>query len=375
MKALDRYLFRQALTPLLVILLGLAAVAILTQSLNRLDIIVEQRQSAGALAWVTMLTVPQLISLIMPLGIFFAVIYAINRMHTENEVAVAFAAGISPWQIMSPILKLAMLAAAMHLAVNVLVQPASYREMRETMFQIRNDLASTLVREGDFSTPADGLTVYARATGAGGAMRDLFIDDRRNPNRPTTYTARTGRVVESGGRPAIEMRQGQIQQPKADGSFDLLDFDQYTLELSAFERGAEDYILKPSDRFLAELFYPDKTNFYDVRNEDRFLAEAHHRLSSPLLNPALALIALAALLSGEFSRRGYAMRIAVASVAAVLVRFFSLGIQAGATDDPELNILQYLFPIAVIIVCLFMLRGVRSKVRRNARAFSPAMAR
>jgi lipopolysaccharide export system permease protein len=366
MNALDRYLFRQSFAPLVAILAGLAGVAILTQGLSRLDLIVDQGQSAGAFFWVTLLTVPQLISLIMPLAIFFAVIYAINRMHTESEIAVAYAAGISPWQIMAPILKLAALAAVAHLAVNVVIQPASYREMRETMFDLRNDLTASLVREGEFTVPADGLTVYARTTGAGGSMRDLFIDDRRNAGRPTTYVSRTGRIVESGGRPAIQMRAGQIQQPNADGSIDVLDFDQYTLELSAFEGAEEQYILKPSDRFLAELFFLDPTNFYEVRNKDRFLSEAHHRLSSPLLNPALALIAMVALLGGEFNRRGYGSRIAMASVVALLVRFIALGIQASAADDPSVNALQYAFPLIVIGVGLFMLRGRYSLARRRA---------
>lgn len=375
MKALQAYLFRQGMIPLLAILGGLAGVAILTQGLNQLDLIVDQRQSTLAFVWVTLLSMPQLISLIMPLAVFFAVTYAVNRMHTESEIAVAFAAGVSPWQIVSPILKLAFLAALAHLAVNVLIQPASYREMRETVHAMRTDFAASLVRAGEFTTPADGLTFYAREVGAGGVLRDLFIDDRRNANRPTTYTARTGHIVTAAGVPAVVMRAGQIQQPKPDGAIDLLDFDQYTLELGAFVTADDEYVLKPSDRFLAELFYPDPTNFYDQRNADRFLAEGHHRLSSPLLDPALALIALAGLLAGDFSRRGYGSRIAVAAGAALVVRIFALGIQAACVDEPSLNPLQYLFPIAVALVAFWILQKPRKAARRAPAMGGLSMAR
>lgn len=375
MKSLQAYLFRQGMTPLLAILGGLAGVAILTQGLNQLDLIVDQRQSALAFIWVTLLSMPQLISLIMPLAVFFAVTYAVNRMHTESEIAVAFAAGVSPWQIVSPILKLASVAALAHLAVNVLIQPASYREMRETVHAMRNDFAASLVRAGEFTTPADGLTFYAREVGAGGVLRDLFIDDRRNQNRPTTYTARSGLIVTAAGVPAVVMRQGQIQQPKPDGSVDLLDFDQYTLELGAFVAADDEYVLKPSDRFLAELFFPDLIYYYDQRNADRFLAEGHHRLSSPLLDPALALIALAGLLAGDFSRRGYGRRIAIASGAALIVRIFALGIQAACVDEPSLNPLQYIFPIVVAAVAFWMLQAPRKRAHRPASAASPSMAR
>jgi len=361
MKSLQAYVFRQVMIPLLAILAGLAGVAILTQGLNQLDIIVDQRQSSLAFAWVTLLSLPQLISLIMPLAVFFAVTYAMNRMHTESEIAVAFAAGVSPWQIVSPVLKVAALAALAHLAVNVLVQPASYREMRETVHEMRADFAASLVREGEFTTPAEGLTFYAREVNAGGVLRDVFIDDRRKADRPTTYTARVGLIGKAGGKPVVVMRQGQIQQPKSDGSIDLLDFEQYTLELGGFISTDDEYVLKPSDRFLAELFFPDRTHHYDQRNADKFLAEGHHRLSSPLLDFALALIALVGLIAGDFSRRGYGMRIAVAAGAALAVRLFALGIQAECEDCPELNVLQYLFPLGTMCVAFAMLQAPQGR--------------
>lgn len=372
MKSLQAYVFRQVLLPLLAILGGLAGVAILTQGLNQLDIIVDQRQSTLAFAWVTILSLPQLISLIMPLAVFFAVTYAMNRMHTESEIAVAFAAGVSPWQIVSPVMKLAALAALTHLAVNVIVQPASYRERRETVHEMRSDFAASLVREGEFTTPADGLTFYAREVQAGGVLRDVFIDDRRNANRPTTYTARVGLIGKSAGKPVVVMRRGQIQQPKSDGSVDLLDFDQYTLELGGFIGAEEEYVLKPSDRYLAELFYPDLTHHYDQRNRDRFLAEAHHRLSSPLLDFALALIALVGLIAGDFSRRGYGFRIAVAAGVALVVRISALGIQAACIDDPALNPLQYAFPVVVCGAALWLLNAPQGAPRRRR---APAGAR
>ncbi len=374
MKSLQAYVFRQVMIPLLAILGGLVGVAILTQGLNQLDIIVDQRQSTLAFVWVTILSLPQLISLIMPLAVFFAVTYAVNRMHTESEIAVAFAAGVSPWQIVSPVMKLAALAALAHLAVNVLIQPASYREMRETVHQMRTDFAASLVREGEFTTPADGLTFYAREVNAGGVLRDLFIDDRRDADRPTTYTARVGLIVTAGGKPAVVMRQGQIQQPKSDGSVDLLDFDQYTLELGGFIDTDDEYILKPSDRFLAELFFPDLTNHYDQSNARRFLAEGHHRLSSPLLDFTLALIALVGLIAGDFSRRGYGGRIAVAAGLALIVRIFALGIQAACVDEPSLNVVQYIFPLMVSVICLWMLNARQSVPKRRRRGPAPALA-
>src|SRR5215475_924904 len=103
MNTFSAYVFRQALGPLLAILGALAAVAILTQGLNQLDIIVTNRRAGFAFAYVTILALPQLISLIMPLAVFFAVLYALNRMHSESEIVTIYGAGMSRGRIARPI--------------------------------------------------------------------------------------------------------------------------------------------------------------------------------------------------------------------------------------------------------------------------------
>jgi len=372
MTTLQAYIFRQTGMPFLVIVAGLALVAVFTQGLAQLDVIVEQRQSGLAFAWVTVLGVPLLMSLILPLALFFAVIYAINRMHSESELVVASAGGVSPWQIASPVMKLAAIAALAHLAINTVIQPAAYKEMRSTLFAMRGDIAASLVRPGEFSTAADGLVVFARERRANGELQEVLLVDRTNPARPTYYVAATGRVLMLDNKPGFFLNDGQIVQPKKDGGEDVLEFASYTFELGPFLPVPEAIILKPSDRTLGELFYPDLTYFYDQQNAETFKAEAHHRLSAPLLNFAMALIALVGLLGGEFSRRGYGVRIAWASAAALLVRVFSLGIQAACARNDDLNPMQYAFPVLVCAIGLALLLWSGSAKAPKARA-SPKM--
>jgi lipopolysaccharide export system permease protein len=346
MNRLESYVLRQTLGPLLAILIALASVALLTQGLEKLSLIATNRNSGFAFAWVTILTLPQLISLILPLALFCAVAYAINRMHTESETVVAYAAGVSYGRLAKPVMRMAIVAAIVHLAVTTLVQPASYREMRATLYEVRADVAASLVREGSFTFPADNLTLYARDRGPGGEMRDVMINDAGR-RHPITYTARSGFITMQNGKPTIVLRDGQIQRQLEDGTVEVLDFDQYPVQLDGALLASEDFYLKPSDRFLAELVNPDLTNFYDQRNVERLLAEAHYRLASPLMDPALALLALAGLLGGEFSRRGYARRLMIAGVLALVVRLAALAIHRACIDDPSLNPLQYAFPFLV----------------------------
>jgi lipopolysaccharide export system permease protein len=365
MNTFSAYIFRQALGPLLAILGALAAIAILTQGLNQLDIIITNRNAGFAFAWVTLLAIPQLISLILPLAVFFAVLYALNRMQTDSEIAVAYSAGASRGRIARPILQLAFLAALVHLTINVLIQPAAMNERREVFYQLRTDIASSLVREGSFTSPSENLTLYARERGSGGEMRDLLINDAR-PKFPITYTARAGAVVMIDGAPAMVLRDGQVQRQVEDGTVDVLDFDRYTLQLgNFFEEETDNFYLKPSDRYLSDLFFPDMTSHYDQNHTAEFLSEAHSRLSAPLLNIAMTLIALTGVLVGEFNRGGYVRRMMIASGCAMVMRLLALVIQATSVEQSEFNALQYALPLGVSLVCLIMLGG-RAPRRRRA---------
>ena len=365
MNTVSAYVFRQALGPLLAILGALAAIAILTQGLNQLDIIITNRRAGFAFAYVTLLALPQLISLILPMAVFIAVVYALNRMQTESEVAVLYGAGVSRRHIARPIIQLAVMAALAHLVVNVVVQPWAFKERRETFYALRTDVASSLIEEGSFTFPSEHLTVYARERGGGNELRDLLINDAR-PEFPITYTARAGAIVTIEGRPAMVMRDGQIQRQVEDGTVDVLDFDRYVLPLEGEVEVDEIYYLKASDRSLYELLFPDRTAHYDQRNIEQFEAEAHARLSSPLLSIALAMIALVGVLAGQFSRQGYGRRIMIAAAVALVIRLLALGVTAAASDDPDLNALQYILPLAVILTCSIMLGGKGARRKRHS---------
>src|SRR5689334_9997362 len=106
MSGFQRYLFNNVLRTLLAIVGGLALIALLATGLQQIDRIVENRQSTGIFVWVSLLAVPSIVSLMLPLGLFIATAAALNVAHRENEIVVAQASGLSNWQVASPVLRL-----------------------------------------------------------------------------------------------------------------------------------------------------------------------------------------------------------------------------------------------------------------------------
>lgn len=362
MRLIDRYLLRQFVGPVALATLALTGVALLSQSLAGLDLIVNQRQSAVVFLKVTLLYLPQLINMVLPVAVFVAALVSLNRLHTEQEIVVCFAGGMSRWRVISPAMRLACTVALLALLMNLFIQPLAFRTLRQELFQVRTDLASTLVREGEFTQPAPGLTVYAQSVDSAGNLRNLFIHQVKPDGSDTTYSAEYGRLARAQGRPVLILSNGSHQELSSRGVLNYLTFRSYTFDLAPLASSDELIHYKPSDRYLHELFFPDLQQDWERRNRLDLLAEGHARIATPLYNIAFMALALFAILGGGFSRLGYGRRIVVVGAAALLVRMLGFQARAAAEDSAWVNLFQYAVPLATT---WFALRGIfHQKVNR-----------
>lgn len=351
-------MLRQMLVPLAFAITGMTAVVWLTQSLDMIDLVVNRGQSALTFAKLSVLILPFLLSNILPIAIFVAVLYGLHHLREDSELVVMNASGVSRWGLLWPVVVFGLAGTIVGYSLNLYFTPLGYRTMKDMVYEIREDLAGLLLREGEFINPADGVTVYIGSAPPGGDLFDIMVHNSRDEDQPLTYLARRGALLRTEAGPRLVMENGTIiAEQEGEGNVSLLQFDSYTFDLSQFmqERGPHSRDL--SERFLGELLNPDLSRQWDRRNMDRLTAEAHDRLSNPLYNLALALIPFVAVVCGVFNRRGYAGRIALAMGAAVGVRLTGFGAQALVGSDPILVPLLYLIPLGSIFVCLLLVGG------------------
>lgn len=366
MPLIERYIFRQLTVPTLWAIAALAALGLLSQSLSGLDIIVDSRQTVWVFIRLTLLAMPQLISILAPIALFIAALITLNRLQTEREITVCFAGGVSRWGVIAPAMRVATIAAFVCLVINLWLQPICQRALRDETAAVRADLASTMIREGDFTHPAPGVTVYAQEVGRRGMIKNLFVNQKTKDGSDVTFTAREARVVRRKGAPVLLMLEGSVQTYNK-GQLGNGTFREYGYDLSEVTAQQPVRRYKAADRFLHELFYPDLSQEWERNNREKLLAEGHSRIASPLYNIAVMALALAAVIGGGFSRLGYGKRIAAYAGWALFVRVLGFGVQAAAEGSAWLNVLQYVVPVAATAYGLHVLyRPVRPKARRAA---------
>jgi lipopolysaccharide export system permease protein len=349
MKRLDRYILRQCFGVMVFVTAALSAAIWLAQSLRLIDLIVNRGLSIEVFLYLAALILPRFLDIVLPIGVFIAVLFTFNRLTSESELVVMRSAGLSQLALAKPVFLLAGIAFLVLMSLSIYFLPAANRAFKDLQFEIRNRFVSSLIQEGTFTTISDKLTIYIRSRDDRGEVTGLLISDSRDPQKPVTILAERGAFVDSPSGPRIVMVNGNRQQFDPESrKLSLLTFDSYTLDLQAWRDAPVVRFREAQERFLPELFTPPADADPSLRAT--FLAEAHQRILVPLSAFSFALIPLACLLPGELNRRGQLKRVLLAIASAFAFELLDLGANNLAVRSPAAIPLMYaadLLPLAL----------------------------
>ena len=376
MNRITRYISGQLLLATLFVTLTITCAVWLTQSLRFIELIVNRGLTIGAYLYLTVLLLPSFLAMLLPIGLFAATLFTYNRLVADSELIVLRAAGLGPAQLARPGLVLSLVIVLVGYALVLVAMPWSYRQFKDLEVGFRHDYSAVLLREGAFNTLSDGITVYVREREADGELRGLIVHDNRDKARTVTIMAERGILAQTDEGPRVIMVNGNRQLVERDsGKLSLLYFERYSVDIGR-QTGTSDADearwREPRERFLKDLLFPGNSPM-DIQNYDRLRAEGHNRLTSPLYALLFALVALAALLSGDHNRRGQSKRIAVAIVLAVVLQSTSVAASGLASRNGALIPLIYANVLApMVIAAWWILRHPRR--RRSAPVASEAAA-
>jgi len=247
-------------------------------------------------------------------------------------------------------------------ALQLYIVPATVHSFKLKQQSYRNSYGSVLLQEQRFNSPIPGLTIYIRERSGEGELRGIFAHDSRDPERPVTYTAERGTVVQSSEGTRVVLFNGSQQDvDRESGRLTLFNFDQYSLDLNILNESSSPRWREPEERYLGSLLRPGDS-VHDTYYANQLIAEGHRRLTSPLYILVFTLVAMAAMLSGNFSRRGNTGRVLVAIAAIFALQLASLGLFNMSRRTLALVPLLYALPILSILAGLTLI--IRSRVRR-----------
>jgi lipopolysaccharide export system permease protein len=362
MTSIGNYIFRQLVIATLFVAAVLTLLISLFGSLRLIDFIVNRGLPITVLFEMTALNLPKFIAVLLPIAVFAAVLVVYNKLRNDSELVVMRAAGMSQGMLARPGLFLGILAVFVGYALQLYIVPATVHSFKLKQQSYRNSYGSVLLQEQRFNSPIPGLTIYIRERSGEGELRGIFAHDSRDPERPVTYTAERGTVVQSSEGTRVVLFNGSQQDvDRESGRLTLFNFDQYSLDLNILNESSSPRWREPEERYLGSLLRPGDS-VHDTYYANQLIAEGHRRLTSPLYILVFTLVAMAAMLSGNFSRRGNTGRVLVAIAAIFALQLASLGLFNMSRRTLALVPLLYALPILSILAGLTLI--IRLRVRR-----------
>lgn len=358
MTILGRYIFRQSLGAVLLILISLTVVTWIGVALRQVDVMTSQGQDALVFLKLTALALPSLVAFIAPIAVLLSTLHVISRLSGDSELIIMTASGAPTWRLVRPLLAMALLVSAALVLINHLVAPWSNRQIRERAIQVRTELISQVIQPGRFNAPETGLTIHIRDRAPDGQLQGLLMHDARTKDQVSSYLAETGYIIKQGAGAYLMMQNGTVIRQGAPGTTpDIVSFDRYAVDINRFEQKAEQALsLRPREWYTTDLLAPNKNDPLYKALPQRFSAELHDRFSNPLYPIAFVLIAAAFAGQAQTTRQNRTQALLGGFATGIGVRVLGISAVNAANNKAAALPNMYIIPLAAIVLSLIAIQ-------------------
>ena len=298
--AIDRYIFRLVLMPMLAVFLVAASLLVLDKMLKLFEFVGNEGGPISVVFRMLANLMPEYASLAIPLGLMLGILMAFRKLATTSELDVMRAVGLSYTRLLRVPYAITLVLAAVNLLIVGYLQPLSRYWYEQLDFELRSGALGASIKVGEFTTLQDRMALrIERSSDNGRQLSGIFARFSSPQGQVLTISAREGQFLALRGSPdtiVLRLTDGQIIQDEPQASPRVLSFSRHDLpiDLPAIERFRErggkerEYILPE----LLRIGWSDQAT-RQARNETRAslnfrLVEVVMMLLLPLLAVALA---------------------------------------------------------------------------------------
>ena len=340
-------------------------------AVRAVESLVNRGLSAKLFITLTALQLPNFLIQILPIAVFIAVLFVYARLDSDREITILRAAGMSSFSLSKPAILLGSVVTLIVYILTLYATPLTYKYFRNLQWDIRYSLAHIVLKEGVFNSFAKNITVYVRERASEIELRGLLVHDGRDSNKPITYHAESGTLVESANSAKVVLLKGNsiVVDKKNPEVNRVVFFDRHILDLADIVHKPELRFREARERNVDELLNLKKEDVGNPKDFGKFVVEGHQRLASPMTALGFALIAFVALFTGDFSRRGHLKRVIIGVAIFVSLIALNLGLISLCAQNLRLvpaiyvgNGLPVIISLAILLAPVSLKNWCRLKI-------------
>lgn len=353
----DRYVFSQLLRVFGFFALVLVGVYWINRAAVLLDRYLTDGQGGGLVFQLTLLSLPSIMLLVLPVAGFVAAVYVTNRLHSDSELVVVQATGYSAVRLVRPFLAFGILLALLLSVLGHVIVPISMSRLAALEQELAEAISSRLIVPGAYQNPTDGVTVYVRSIEPDGTLMGLLVNDRRERDYETTYVAHRALLIRHEDGPRLVMFDGMAQTlNQVTERLSITEFEDFTVALN-------DLVSTPGQQRLdyrslstpVLLAASAETVAATGRSADALRREGNLRISQALLAIGAVVAGYAALMVGGFSRFGLSRQMVFAVLLVVGTKLVDNAAIDKAKSTADAQFMVYAAPVFALVVCAALL--------------------
>lgn len=194
-RILDRYIFREILTPFFLSMAALTLVLLIQKMFKFAELVIAKGASFTAAVKLLAYIMPSFLIITIPMSLLVATLTAFTRLSTDSEITAMKASRVSLYSMLRPVLVFAFLTSLATGITSIFLLPGANHALKVHLFNMVKSKAMVGIEPGVFTSTFDGMVIYVDKMESLDEMEGIFISDERSADSPIAITAKWGRLI------------------------------------------------------------------------------------------------------------------------------------------------------------------------------------
>ena len=357
--AIDRYIFRLVIVPMLGVFVLAASLLVLDKMLRLLDFVAVEGGPIGVVFKMLATLLPEYASLAIPLGLLLGILLAFRKMATSSELDVFRAVGLSYGRLLRVPFAITGILMALNVALVFFIQPVSRFTYERLEYELRSGALGASIKVGEFNTIADRVALrIEESRNDGRELMGIFARVANDEGQVLSISAREGAFLATTDNPdtiILRLTDGTIVQATDGQTPKVLTFTRHDLPIDlpaieAFRARGED----EREYILPELLRVGWADDATQSRRDASQASFNFRLVEVVMMALMPLLAVALGIPPKRSTSALGVFLSIVMVVAYhKVNQYGEDLAAIGMFDPLLALWVPFFVFAALILWMY----------------------
>ena len=237
---INRYIFRELLSPFIISLFFLTFVFLMIRIPEITNKVVNFNADISSILLLMVYMLPRFMEFTIPMSVMIAILLTFMRMSGENELIALKGAGVSLYSLLPPVLIFSLAGVVLTSMVTIAGVPWGRLSVKKKTLELARSNMDMALQERQFNSELENVMMYiSQVDLKTKKIKDVFIEDRRTKGVVSISIAPSGELIRSEGAIyTVRLFDGVINQVNEEqGSVNHIHFGNYDINIDLNDTG------------------------------------------------------------------------------------------------------------------------------------------